>query len=87
MCGGSARRPTTLCATLLPPGADTAPTARPAARPHAIASISALHWWPAIARFEADALLAGAFEIEGKEALIRRGRMLFPGPLTRHWDE
>lgn len=34
-----------------------------------------------------DALLAGQFEIEGKEALIRRGRMLFPGPLTRHWDE
>ncbi|MEC8252642.1 MAG: hypothetical protein VX044_05470 [Planctomycetota bacterium] len=34
-----------------------------------------------------DALLAGAFEIEGRDALIRRGRMLFPGPLTRHWDE
>ena len=34
-----------------------------------------------------DALLAGAFEVEAKEALIRRGRMLFPGPLTRHWDE
>lgn len=34
-----------------------------------------------------DALLAGSFDVEGKEALIRRGRMLFPGPLTRHWDE
>ena len=34
-----------------------------------------------------DALLAGAFNIEGRDALIRRGRMLFPGPLTRHWDE
>ena len=34
-----------------------------------------------------DALLAGSFDVESKEALIRRGRMLFPGPLTRHWDE
>ena len=34
-----------------------------------------------------DALLAGAFNIEGRDALIRRGRMLFPGPLTHHWDE
>ena len=34
-----------------------------------------------------DALLAGSFDVDGKEALIRRGRMLFPGPLTRHWDE
>ena len=34
-----------------------------------------------------DALLAGQFDIEAKDALIRRGRMLFPGPLTRHWDE
>jgi len=34
-----------------------------------------------------DALLGGEFDIEAKEALIRRGRMLFPGPLTRHWDE
>lgn len=33
-----------------------------------------------------DALLSG-FEIEGKDALIRRGRMLFPGALTSHWDE
>ena len=34
-----------------------------------------------------DALLAGRFEIEGRDALVRRGRMLFPGPLTRHWTE
>lgn len=31
-----------------------------------------------------DALLSG-FEFEGKEALVRRGRVLFPGPLTAHW--
>lgn len=34
-----------------------------------------------------DALLGGGFDIEAKDAIIRRGRMLFPGPLTRHWDE
>ncbi len=34
-----------------------------------------------------DALLAGGFDVEARDALIRRGRMLFPGPLTRHWDE
>ncbi|MCC7399694.1 MAG: hypothetical protein IT455_21700 [Planctomycetes bacterium] len=33
-----------------------------------------------------DALLTG-FQVEGREALVRRGRVLFPGPLTRHWDE
>lgn len=33
-----------------------------------------------------DALLSG-FEPEGKQALIERGRVLFPGPLTRHWSE
>lgn len=33
-----------------------------------------------------DALLSG-FDVEGREALIRRGRVLFPGPLTRHWTE
>ena len=31
-----------------------------------------------------DALLSG-FELEGRDALLRRGRMLFPGPLTAHW--
>ena len=33
-----------------------------------------------------DALLSG-FDVEGKEALIRRGRILFPSTLTSHWDE
>lgn len=33
-----------------------------------------------------DALLTG-FDVEEREVLIRRGRMLFPGPLTRHWSE
>lgn len=33
-----------------------------------------------------DALLSG-FQVEGREALVRRGKMLFPGPLTAHWAE
>jgi hypothetical protein len=33
-----------------------------------------------------DALLSG-FDVEGREALVRKGRMLFPGSLTAHWDE
>lgn len=33
-----------------------------------------------------DALLSG-FTVDGREALVRRGRMLFPGPLTAHWSD
>lgn len=33
-----------------------------------------------------DALLAG-FDFPGKSALVRRGRMRFPGPLTAHWAD
>jgi len=33
-----------------------------------------------------DALLSG-FLFEGREGLLRRGRLLFPGSLTAHWSE
>lgn len=33
-----------------------------------------------------DALLTG-FVVEGRESLLRRGRMMFPGPLTAHWGD
>lgn len=33
-----------------------------------------------------DALLAG-FVVEDRDMLVRRGRVLFPGPLTAHWTE
>lgn len=33
-----------------------------------------------------DALLTG-FAVDGREALLRQGRLLFPGPLTAHWPE
>jgi hypothetical protein len=33
-----------------------------------------------------DALLTG-FAVDGRATLLRRGRLLFPGPLTAHWGE
>ena len=33
-----------------------------------------------------DALLTH-FDFDGKDALIRRGRVLFAGPMTAHWAE
>jgi len=49
--------------------------------------LQALHDWVlGVEDYEAwDALLSG-FDFHGKAALIRRGRMLFPGPLTAHWS-
>jgi len=48
----------------------------------------ALHEWVMLSdHYEAwDALLSG-FDIEGRDGLVRRGRMLFPGALTAHWDD
>lgn len=33
-----------------------------------------------------DALLSG-FDVDDREMLVRRGRVMFPGPLTAHWTE
>jgi hypothetical protein len=33
-----------------------------------------------------DALLSG-FDFAEREVLVRRGRVLFPGPLTAHWGD
>ncbi|MHC4512480.1 MAG: hypothetical protein ACYTGW_06490 [Planctomycetota bacterium] len=32
-----------------------------------------------------DALLSN-YDFAGREVVIRRGKMLFPGPLTAHWE-
>ena len=46
-----------------------------------------LTWVRFTEHYEAwDALLSG-FEIEGRDALVRRGRMLFPSAWTGHWGE
>lgn len=34
-----------------------------------------------------DALLTHFPTFEGRELILRRGRQLFPGPLTAHWGE
>lgn len=33
-----------------------------------------------------DALLSG-FRVDRREQIVQRGRALFPGPLTAHWDD
>ncbi|MCA8964851.1 MAG: hypothetical protein H6835_21200 [Planctomycetes bacterium] len=33
-----------------------------------------------------DALLSG-FVVDGRDRLVRRGKILFPGPLTAHWTD
>lgn len=44
-------------------------------------------WVMQVDDYEAwDALLAG-FQFQGKASLMRRGRVLFPGPLTAHWTD
>lgn len=46
-----------------------------------------LDWVMECEHYEAwDALLSG-FAIEGRDRLVKRGRILFPGPLTAHWTE
>ena len=47
-----------------------------------------LHDWVLqVDHYEAwDALLTG-FEFPGKSAVVRRGKLLFPGTLTAHWSE
>ena len=52
--------------------------------PHVCA---ALHdWVRGVSDYEAfDALLSG-FRFEGRHAVLERGRVLFPGPLTAHWE-
>ena len=34
-----------------------------------------------------DALLANFKSFDGRDLILRRGRTLYPGPLTAHWDE
>jgi len=47
-----------------------------------------LHDWVLqVDHYEAwDALMSG-FEFPGKQAVMRRGKVLFPGTLTAHWSE
>jgi hypothetical protein len=44
-------------------------------------------WVRRVDDYEAfDSLLANFKDFEGRDQLVRRGRQLFPGPLTAHWE-
>jgi hypothetical protein len=44
-------------------------------------------WARRVDDYEAfDALLANFPSFEGRDQLLRRGRQMFPGPLTAHWE-
>jgi len=49
----------------------------------------ALHLWCQLVEdYDAwDVLMSGGYVFEGREAMLRRGRILFPGPLTGHWAD
>jgi len=50
------------------------------------ASAALQAWVRVVEDYDAyDALLSN-YRFASREVVIRRGRMLFPGPLTAHWD-
>jgi hypothetical protein len=44
-------------------------------------------WVRRVEEYEAFDTLLSCYRFDGREAVLRRGRVLFPGPLTAHWDE
>ena len=44
-------------------------------------------WVAETDHYEAWDALLSSFTFEGREGLVRRGRILFPGPLTAHWAD
>ena len=49
------------------------------------AMVALRNWIQFVADYEAwDALLTH-FDFEGKETVVRRGQVLFAGPMTAHW--
>ncbi len=43
-------------------------------------------WVHKVDDYEAYDALLSAFSFEGKATVLRKGRILFPGPLTAHWE-
>lgn len=46
-----------------------------------------LDWVREVEDYDAWDSLLSTFDFHGKNQLVRRGKVLFPGPLTSHWDE
>lgn len=52
------------------------------------AETALIRWANLVDEYEAfDALLANFRDFDGRDALVRRGQNLFPGPLTAHWTD
>ncbi|MFO1054346.1 MAG: hypothetical protein U1F36_19170 [Planctomycetota bacterium] len=51
------------------------------------AAIALSRWASRVEDYDAyDALLSNFTHFDGRARLLERGRKLFPGPLTAHWD-
>lgn len=49
---------------------------------------AALHAWVLdVDEYDAFDSLLCHFEFDGRESVLQRGRVLFPGPLVAHWDD
>lgn len=52
------------------------------------AEVALVRWANLVDEYDAyDSLLANFRDFDGRDALVRRGRNLFPGPLTAHWTD
>ena len=48
----------------------------------------ALHaWCQRVEDYDAWDVLLSEYQFDGRDALMRRGKVLFPGPLTAHWED
>ncbi|MDA0372598.1 MAG: hypothetical protein O2865_02315 [Planctomycetota bacterium] len=51
------------------------------------AGVALADWAQRVEEYDVyDALLANFDSFEGREHFVQRGRQLFPGPLTAHWE-
>jgi hypothetical protein len=55
---------------------------------HGYVATALAEWARQVDEYEAfDSLLSAYRAFDGRDALLRRGKALFPGPLTAHWEE
>ena len=51
------------------------------------AAVALKAWCLSVEDYDAWDALLSEYEFDGRDALLRRGKVLFPGPLTAHWDD
>jgi len=55
---------------------------------HGYVATALAEWARRVDDYDAyDSLLATYRAFDGRETLLRRGKALFPGPLTAHWED